>query len=304
MADYIVHKAIDMAKLSKARKAELASEDTWVISPKYDGCHVVFLFDNGVFVSALSRTAERVLSMDHVGRALPLHYQLPHGLVAICGEAWMPGTPFAEISGIFRRYLPQPELGFVPFDIVPYTLSPFKLGMRNGAAVGTPYATRIGALRDTFKPAYSTVIRPATIEFVGTPAQAWDFASVYATDRKASPFGHYDGAIMAMASGKYIVGAGTGGEFIKCKPLLSETVTVTGAKLAKGDKTGKNTAALSFEFNGQKQYVSTGLTQAEVDSIAANTDDWVGKRIEVEAMGLTEAGLLREPRYKGIRNDA
>jgi len=54
--------------------------------------------------------------------------------------------------------------------------------------------------------------------------------------------------------------------------------------------------------------VSTGLTQAQVDDIADHQrgfiDKWLGKTIEVEAMGITSNGYLREPRFKGIRTDA
>jgi DNA ligase-1 len=107
---------------------------------------------------------------------------------------------------------------------------------------------------------------------------------------------------MAKANGVYKVGSGKGGEFLKVKPLLSFTVTVTGAALDFGTKTGKNTAALKFMLDGLEQKVSTGLTQDQVNEIT--TVGWDGYRIEVEAMGKTVNGYLREPRFRGIRSDA
>jgi DNA ligase-1 len=60
---------------------------------------------------------------------------------------------------------------------------------------------------------------------------------------------------------------------------------------------------LAFELDGKTQKVSTGLTQEQADAFTADPALIVGQHIEVEAMGLTSTGLLREPRFKGIRTD-
>ena len=99
------------------------------------------------------------------------------------------------------------------------------------------------------------------------------------------------------------MGSGSGAEFIKFKPLISETLVVTAVVADIGAKTGKNTCSLAVDFNGQVQMVSTGLKQAEVDEYVAYPERIIGQLVEVEAMGVTPAGLLREPRYKGIRTD-
>jgi ATP-dependent DNA ligase len=310
MGDCIVHKAVEPKNLSKALQASTDNHD-WVVSPKYDGCHVIFAFDNGELVGVYSRQGELVRSMDHVAEALQQAYKLGSGRVAICGEAWVVGTPFAEISGMFRRHSPQPQLCFVPFDCVPFDYNedasgpPLLLGQLNHRTYPTGYDKRISTLTAwLLQPAYPCLIKPTFTRFNGTLAEAWAHAKPVALHYKGSEFAHYDGAILARADGKYTVGAGKGGEFIKVKPLISETVTVDTLFPDVGEKTGKNTLALGFTFNGRQQRVSTGLTQKEVDAYIADASLIVGKRIEVEAMGLTEEGSFREPRFKGIRTDA
>ena len=305
---YIVHKAIELDKLSSKARAGLTDLD-WIVSPKYDGCHAVFLFNDGQHVITLSRSGEPVKSMAHIAEHLLETYPAlkDAGRVAICGEAWALGLEFNEISGLFRRQYPAPELWFVPFDCVPWDYGQLDttpiLGQLNDAPYPTPYRTRLGALVDGFTPLLGRqVIRPRFTPLHGDLSEVFEAATYEAKRLKALTTGAYDGAVLARSAGTYQVGSGKGGEFIKCKPLLSETVTVIGADLDKGAKTGKSTAALLFELAGKVQKVSTGLTQQQVDEITAV--GWVGKRIEVEAMGITVNGYLREPRFKGIRNDA
>lgn len=312
MSGYIVHKAIEVGALSAKRRAELEnSGNTYLISPKYDGCHAVFCFDDGKHVATYSRSGEIVRSMDHIARSLLDLYPIQDGRVAIQGEAWIVGKEFNEISGAFRRHAPQPELQFVPFDIVPFDYNedttsgaPVLLGQFNHRLYPAPYWQRLNSLDEQRRDVVSNVLRPRYWSVTGTLTDALAMADVYAKEHKARADSFFDGAVLALSEGRYSVGSGKGGEFLKVKPLLSYTVTVTGAELAKGEKTGKNTAALLFELDGKTQRVSTGLTQEQVDELHDPMMTWDGLRIEVEAMGLTVNGFLREPRFKGVRTDA
>lgn len=306
MADYIVHKAVELTALSKKLQAGIEDHE-YILSPKYDGCHVIFLFEKGKFIAALSRTNETVHSMDHIGRSLLDHYgdMLAFSKVAIMGEAWMMGTEFSEISGTFRRHTPQPQLGFVPFDTVLWRMDQAEycrpvlgefLHLTEGPLKDTrPYRERIKVLTN-LRACPSLVHAPSYIT-CSAGDNVLSAATVMAKQYKA--LGGYDGAILARADGRYQVGAGKGGEFIKVKPLVSYSLKCVAVEQSKGIKTGKNTLSLCVDFNGQMQWVSTGLTQAEID----NPNQFPDKIIEVEAMGLTVNGLLREPRYKGIRGD-
>lgn len=306
MADYIVHKAVEPTALSAKVLKGLDKPTNWIVSPKYDGCHVIFIFHNGEYVTTLSRTGETVKSMAHAVPHLKHNYGrlLHHGLLAICGEAWAQGKEFNEISGLFRRHCPSPELQFVPFDIVPcepnlgFSTIPILLGRIEEHP--KTYARRLSDLWSEHIDG-TVVLRPVHTALFGlTLNEALEVADSDAKCHKAA--GGFDGAVLAQAGGLYKVGAGKGGEFIKCKPLLSYTVTVTGAALDFGTRTGKNTAALKFMLDGKEQKVSTGLSQQQVEEITAV--GWDEYRIEVEAMGITVNGYLREPRFKGIRTDA
>lgn len=298
---YLVNKAIELEALSAKSKAALATNQNWLIAKKYDGCHALFEFQHGKFLRAFSRTGEPVTSMDHVGHQLAVVFDYivasPHKVV-IDGEAWTLGDTFNVISGNFRRQAPCPSLSFVPFDVLEYNDKGELRGRNNW-----PYHMRVQEIREAQvnQPAWcGAVYKFEPLEFYGPLEDALIAA------RSAAEFfantGFYDGAILANAVGIYEVGAGREGNFVKIKPLQSYTVTVTGAALDFGTKTGKNTAALKFMLDGREQKVSTGLTQEQVDEIARV--GWDGYRIEVEAMGKTINGFLREPRFKGIRTDA
>ena len=305
MGDYIVHRAVELSAISKSALAKI-TENEWIISPKYDGCHAIFLFDGGNFIGALSRTGERVRSMDHIGRSLLDLYPIGSGRTAICGEAWMIGEEFNVISGTFRRHEPQPQLQFVPFDIVPfdYGAGHVYLGQLDGKPYPTPYAARLGVLNDLRADIPSQVLRPRWYFVRGTLEQAMQGASAYALEHKQRTDSFFDGAILAQYHGRYQVGSGKGGEFIKCKPLLSYSVKVGAVIADVGAKTGKHTCVLCFDLDGHVQKVSTGLTQEQANSFVENPNLILDQIIEVEAMGKTVNGFLREPRFKGIRIDA
>lgn len=299
--DYIVHKAVEFTALSQKLQSNIKHVDR-IITPKYDGCHAVFCFDGGDFVNAYSRTGEVIRSMNHIADALVYHYDLSKGRTALCGEAWYPGQEFSKISGMFRSHSPQLSMGFVPFDVVPWMYNTdatggpvVYLGETEQGTTKVPYKDRRKAIEQGFATCDSTVQRPTSMTHV---------EDVAALARHYKSLGGYDGAISADPEGRYLVGSGKGGEFIKIKPLLSDSLVCVGIDFAKGEKTGKNTASLVVVYGGSVQNVSTGLTQAEVEEFFTNPSKIIGKVIEVEAMGITVNGLLREPRYKGIRNDA
>jgi ATP-dependent DNA ligase len=307
---YIVHKAIEMANLSDKALAAI-TENTWVISPKYDGCHAIFCFDAGKHVATYSRSGELVTSMPHIAQSLLDLYPIAEGRLAICGEAWIVGEPFNVVSGAFRRHAPQPQLQFVPFDLVPFDYNdeqvsglPVLLGQSNHRQYPASYLTRITNLvKMRNNSVVSQVLLPRFDTITGTLTEALFWANGCAKFNKQRTDSFFDGAVLAQAHGKYIVGAGKGGEFIKVKPLLSETVKVTAVISDIGGRTGKNTCVLCFDLDGQIQKVSTGLTQAQADEYTMYPENIIGKHIEVEAMGRTANDLLREPRFKGIRTD-
>lgn len=306
MPDYIVHKAVEYSALSAKAKAGLEQTYQWVLSPKYDGCHAVFLFDERKHVVTLSRTGEQVLSMPHIATDL-LHvygHLLSEGRWAVCGEAWTPGQEFNVLSGWFRKQSPVPDLRFVPFDIVEWAPNTSGTCSTPHLSSTARYSARCNALLQPEGCGYHRIISPRFLALSGTFSEVLPQAVEYAKEHKARADSFFDGAVLAQAGGAYTVGAGKGGEFIKIKPLLSYTVKVDAVVADLGGKTGKNTCVLMFELDGKMQKVSTGLTQDQADEYTAYPERIIDSLIEVEAMGVTVNGYLREPRFKGIRTDA
>lgn len=292
MSKYLNLKPVEFDALSAAMKKRVRWEGRMLL-PKYDGCFAMVAFENGKPAFILSRTGERVKSMDHVFDALVQAYPWLDGTrggVMVLGEAWSPAYEFAEISGIFRRQYAQPQLGFASFDVVGWggTAKAPVLDSR------VPYSDRVGTLIDKRNVEGAYGIHAPNPVYCESEEHAWQYA------RSFKELGPYDGAIAADPAAFYIPGSGKAGEFLKLKPLLSYTLECVGYEEAKGEKTGRATGALVVRFkNGAKLKVATGLSEAE----QANLKQFVGKLIEVEAMGASSKGLLREPRFKGVRDD-
>lgn len=284
---YIIQKAIDRKDMS-AKALKALDGRTYGLQPKWDGCHLVIKFGTKDWVLE-SATGEPNRACDHIASALfdsAGAFDLDG--YAVTGEVWVENTPFPEISGAFRRHSPQPNLKFVLLDIV-------KLDENGELNDPRPWEDRLRTVM--FKDHPSLIWAGLRDPRIISPVQ-------YAEDLKKA--GGYDGAILRDIHAPYKVGRCRNGEVIKVKPLLSLDLRVLGSRIDRGEKTGKNTASIRVCLARDASvigFVSTGLKQAEIDELAANPDAWNDQIIEVEAMGWTETGQLREPRFKARRFD-
>jgi len=282
MADYIVQKPIDLTKLTAKARNQLPP--VFDITPKYDGCCAVLAFDAmGRFFGAFSATGEEVRSMDHIGAYLAQRWTLRG--VALIGEAWIEGEDFPVINGTFRRHTLQPQLRFVPFDASRWALLP------DGTPElcdPRPYHERIEVLLHGYDPLY---VIPLT-HWTGDLADAERIAK----EMKAR--GGFDGAIARDANAPYFVGR-CKFEAIKVKPVLSLDLLVVGWKLEPGEKTGRMVPSLQVVYQGVASWVGSGIPH-DLKGLPNDPRDLI---VEVECMGVTPDGKLREPRFKGIRYD-
>lgn len=291
MSEYLNLKPVEFSAMGAKNRAAFQWEGR-ILLPKYDGCFAMVGFFNGEPFRIWSRTGEEVKSMGHIYEDLlkvyPWLADKDKGWMVL-GEAWNPGKEFSDLSGEFRRQYPQPQLGFAPFDLVQFV-------MVNGVprlSSATPYTFRLSPLTDARK------VEAKVYVPVPVVCDSRDHAERYA--RYLKDLGGYDGAICGDATAGYTPGAGKGGEFIKLKPLLSYSLEVVGFERDHGEKTGRPTGALVVRFKeGKTCKVATGMTEAQ----QANLAQFMHTIIEVEAMGITSGGLLREPRFKGVRSDA
>jgi ATP-dependent DNA ligase len=288
MAKYIVQKAVGPDKVKK--KLQRSLEDyatTFAAQPKLDGCCAVMFLPLCDVPYVQSRTGETYVSLNGVARRLSLKFARDivreRGLVLI-GEAWNPNLPFNEISGLFRRGEETDELLFMVFDVL--TMDEFNAGH---SPVG--WQERINRLvSDGAEDDLIVAHEP------GTYGDVLDFL------KSELALGGRDGIILRDPNGTWTAGSGTTGEIVKIKQSLSFDLMVTGTLPGTGKHEGRM-GALTVSYGGKTLKVGTGFSDDERDNWWTFPTLIVGKIVEVEAMDYSADGLLREPRFKGIRHD-
>jgi DNA ligase-1 len=275
--DYTLPKAVDFTNLSaKAQKAVTYAGR--ILQPKWDGCALIVQYDGPTGdARAISASGKAVQSCDHLAQeiiAAATKYR-PGASFHACAEVWNPDMSFQEISGAFRRHAYQPHLVARWFDFA------------YADEQSLPYVGRTSWMDGI-----------GTLHCAGhmqthSEEHAWE------TARHWKSIGGFDGAILRDPYAPFVLGRSKG-EIIKLKPLVSHDVLCIRVDAAVGEKTGRPTVALVCRWkDGTEQKVSTGLNHEQ----QANPTQFLGQIIEVEAMGYTEDGFLREPRFKGVRHD-
>ena len=286
---YINQAPREFAKQSAAFKKAHPSldslpSDEYTMQPKYDGCHLIVHLPVDGTPRAFSRTGEPVRSVDHI--IAQMLAVLGRGWT-IFGEAYAFGLSFPEISGNFRQHKPAENLCFMAFDVVP------EIAFVLGLYYPTPYLERLDALRGAVKAAGT--LAP---DIIVTPDLPLDNPTGFAVTLKKQ--GGYDGAIVRRSDAGWQPGDSKNGEVIKVKPVESLDLRVRGWFLGKG-KHANRAGGIYVEYNGVQTGVGTGFTDDERSIIAQGYRDEA--IAEVEFMGFTEDGALREPRFKGWRYD-
>lgn len=289
---YIVHKAVELKKVKKKlvpTEEQLRTE--YIAQPKYDGCNCVCIkrAHSEEQITLLSRTGEEVKSAEHIKEVLAKAPFAPPGVYL--GEYWHPTLDQPTVSGMFRDTKEQhPEPFLVVFDYL--TLTEWEAGKSD-----LVYQDRVDRLPLMF----SKIGECRAPVF---PAESQGFL----IDQKLGSMeaakllcegGPYDGLILRKASGTWTKGdLGTNGEVIKIKPTLTLDLQVSHINRAVGEKTGRVVYTVVVILpNGMLQEVGSGVPHGDFDLPK------MGDIVEIEAMSFSKYGLLREPRYKGIRYD-
>ena len=120
---------------------------------------------------------------------------------------------------------------------------------------------------------------------------ARDFARLWQS------LGGYDGAILRNPGTTYTPGLVKHGEIIKVKPLLSLDLRCVGWNSKPGEKTGRDVYTITVEYKGVLTDVGSGMPHNETDVPRP------GDIVQIDALGVTADGKLREPRFIAIRHD-
>lgn len=312
MAKYLIHKAVETGDLLKtsALAQHLKSHPDYVVQTfwkqlKHDGCNCIVIWDPegklrkdgvGPDLLVLSRTGEdATAAMDHLREDLE---EMQSGVYL--GEAWKRGLDFPTISGIFRRKKPKagaPLLDLIVFDHL--TLEEWAAGVstQNFSQRRARLIARVAG-----KPVRTYIhMNPGTRDLLHR--QMDTVAQAVAEARKLQDeVGGYDGLIYRDPTGQWRAGdSGKGGEIIKVKPRARYTLEVTGYLPGKGKHEGK-VGTLLVKFRGHEQGAGTGLKDYQRE-VADFRHNWLGRLVEVECLGVTKDGFLREPVLLGLRDD-
>lgn len=298
VSDYLIMKAVEFDKLPvKFRKKypdtnDLLDAGYWV-QDKYDGCMgiAVMRYDGGS--QMLSRTGEDyTLSCGHILEELREAADDQTGSwddFIVIGEVWLPiaQAKFPAISGMFRRQKGS-ALKFIANDLLPPEFN-----------TDRPYRLRFADLCELLP-----VLEDANVFVtVANTLHAYP-ANVerYAARKQAE--GGYDGAIMRNPDAGYTVGTVKNGEIVKIKPRPSLDLRVKRVAVFLRDT--KLGGSITVDLGNDLECdVGTGLTQAMLKEFQTELQDgrWINKIAEVEFLGFTEDGKLREPAFKGLRID-
>lgn len=307
--DYIVHKAVEVSNTHKEVKALLSQpgylEANYIAQPKYDGCNMVVVVQqhkdekNNEWwwaLDAYSRTGEIVKSVDHILMAMELLPGLKAGVYL--GEAWAPDLTFPEISGRFRKQKTTEETARLQFVIFDY-LTDIEW-INETSLLG--YEERVARLPSALAQIKQCAAPVWLAGSFGKLAETWPNTPAQKVCNELVAAGGYDGLILRDPDGRWFKGVpGHTGEIIKVKAKQSFDLRVVGYELGEGKHEGK-IGTLVVEFRGKRQGAGTGLK--DKDRFIYNFhQQWLGKIVEVECLGVTPDGLLREPRLKGVRHD-
>lgn len=292
MAEFYVHKAVELDKVKTARRRELSEpgylDQHYILQPKYDGvCGVV---DTNERVMR-SRTNEVAPSCNHLALTVAEVFG-PHKVVF--GEVWKRETEQSKISGDFRRKSPAPWLDFMVFDVI--TLEEFDQGFSC-----TPYAERLESINTAIL-LYAGIggrnrcVYPALYYGQGTYGRHEDMRTLTLS------LPGFDGVVLRDPEGYWYRGRGTGGEIIKSKQVLSFDLRVVGVEEGEGKLAG-HAGALLLRWKDGATIKAIGGTFEDRKAWLADPSSIVDSIVEVQAMAYSTDGLLREPRIKGIRYD-
>lgn len=291
MAEKIM-KAVELSKTSAAFKKKYPNlralvDAGWKAYRKYDGCMGIAVLEEKGPRGMYSRTGKPVASCDHILDALHHRmrdYWAAGGLsIAIIGEVWEPGVPFPTISGKFRASRPSPELQFVMFDYAAAHADepPYILGQP------LPYWERYLGLKHLAGGFPLSLAERVSIGPHEDPE---------AVARQYVEAGGYDGLVLRDPDARYTVGLAKEGQIVKVKPLLSLDLRIEEIKTEPGDKTGRPVHTIRVSYRGVDTWVGSGVPH---DKTLLGRGDIV----QIDSLGLTEDGKLREPRFVAVRYD-
>jgi len=258
-------------------------------SEKLDGVFCFALCDL-TSVHIFSRTGEEYLSLEHLKPEL---YDISKtlGTNIIIFEGYAKGVPQPTISGWCRDTKAQ------HYEVGAYVHDALSLDEFWGTCEARPYEERSQELNriEFWQSYHHTFLVPQYFAYTWSEIDK-------AAERIWNAGG--EGLVVRDPSVGYLPGK-RNETMMKVKKDISYDLKVLSLQEGTGKYTGM-VGALVCQFRGDKEVVvGTGLTDAQRKRWWSEFfyDEIVGKIVQIDAMSESTKGVLREPRFKGIRTD-
>ena len=258
-----------------------------IVQEKLDGVFVIAYVDKEGECSFYSRTGEEYVSMKHLKRDF-VKLAKNTGLSFFLFEAYNPDYPQSVISGWCRdTKATHHNLWAYIHDV--FTYEEF-LGEHT-----------LPCYRDRFKRLYCTgdsyfYLFLVPDRFVGSIENLLDYK------KEVEEKGGEGVIIRDPYSCDYFPGKRKA-NLIKWKKTLTFDLRVVGVERGEGKYENAVGKLLCQDSAGKVIKVGSGLTDAQREEWWEDPILIAGRIVEVEAMCLSTNGLLREPRFKGVRDD-
>lgn len=296
MGERIIQLASNLSDLSEKRLSKLFKAG--FASEKLDGVWMAATCVNGE-VEFLSSTLEKYISFK--GTELEetirtLHIRGWTNFVLI-GEVYREGMAQQVISGIARTETKgyADALEFHVHDML--QIDDWAMGHSR-----VPYAMRLEQLYTLLGDLPNASLKVIPQHHITSKEEFINFS-------KAIKNSGGEGAIYREEDAEWESG-NRGTNLIRDKQKITFDLLVTGVKdVEEGEKGGlKGVITVRWKAFGKQDNVAVdipirGMSHAELRAWDADNSLIVGKIVEVEAMTYTNLGMLREPRYKHIRED-
>ena len=258
-------------------------------SEKLDGVFA-FAYVTATECFIYSRTGEEYLSLNHLKAELWELAKVSQCEIIIF-EAFAPGVPQPTISGWCRDTKKQHlEVDAYIHDILP--LEDFVEGYSEYV-----YYDRVELLRHSYRQIAASHLHLIEQREMHTYVALTNMAeSIW---EKGGEGVVVRGCFTGYEPGK------RNGTMVKIKKGVSYDLLVTGVEEGTGKYKGAVGKLICRDRNGKLVKVGSGLTDEQRHTWWSpwNYDEIVGKIVQVDAMSISTKGILREPRFKGIRYD-
>lgn len=254
-----------------------------IVQEKYDGVYCIACWRDGK-VHIFSRTGKEYLSLNHLKDEL-MTFMREVGRPLVIFEAYAYGVDQPTISGWCRDEQNQhPDIVAIVHDCL--TIDEYF------GKVKTSYTHRFSDMLVFCQ--YDYLVFPDCIDAHDT-IMIWELATQVWNDGG-------EGVIIRNPNAPYARGK-RNNDLMKLKQSISYDLEVVDVAEGQGKYEGMTGKLILRWKNGKTISVGSGLTDKERKAFWEDKDSILGKIVEVTAMKESTEGVLREPRYKGIRHD-